>query len=232
MITQLETAAEKKVLDGGKSSTIFERRLTSIYTAATLMGDDIKHGDVERDSPSGVAQTIVAIVDVGTTPLSLKSGKTCMACVQPLTGEVVFDEFPSKMLEQRLALIQPLEILVPAKSEKKDELLLNSQRETILRYVQERNSLTGIPVRLEELSKDRFNVDKFQDALYSQTENIDCGFSLRQIWPSFGLDLCRFVVYVTTIWLVKLTYYKNVIFRRFFDLFFIFESFTRICTSS
>ena len=125
---------------------------------------------------------------------SIKSGKTCLASVQPLTGEVVFDEFPMKMLEQRLTLIQPLEILVPAKSEKKDELLLNSQRETVLRYVQERNKLTGIPVRLEELSKDRFNVDTFQDALYNQTESMDGGdgISLRQIWPSFNLDLCRF----------------------------------------
>ena len=97
IVSQVETAAQKKAnVDSSKSSAIFERQLTSVYTAATLIGDDIKFDNVEKDSPTGCRQTILSVVGEKST------SKICLVTVEPLTGQVMFDESESNMLEQRL----------------------------------------------------------------------------------------------------------------------------------
>ncbi len=63
IVSQLETAAEKKANSEKSSSSIFDRNVTSIYTAATLIGDDIRLDDVDKDAPSGTPQTIVALLN-------------------------------------------------------------------------------------------------------------------------------------------------------------------------
>ena len=62
IVSQVETAAKKKAnVDNSKSSAIFERQLTSVYTEAMLIDDDIKLDNVEKDSLTGCQQTIVCV---------------------------------------------------------------------------------------------------------------------------------------------------------------------------
>jgi DNA mismatch repair protein MSH3 len=128
IVSQLETAAEKKAAEKPTSS-LFRRNLTSVYTAATLIGDDIRLDDVDKDAPSGSPQTIISIVNVANFALGTpQPAKVCFVSVQPLTGKVVFDECPVQMLDQRLSIIQPIEILIPSKNVG-GKLLTDAQRQ-------------------------------------------------------------------------------------------------------
>ena len=172
------------------SSSIFRRNLTSVYTAATLIGDDIKLDDVDKDAPSGAPQAIVAVANVfGLSSTTSGSGKISLVCVQPMTGKVVFDECTVQMLDQRLSIMQPIEILVPSKSSG-DRLLSNLQRQVVLRHVEERNSLSKTLIRLEELPAEKFCHRDFEKSLLRE-DSKDGGVQLRQLWPSFSSSLTR-----------------------------------------
>lgn len=121
-----------------------------------------------------------------------KSGKMCLVSIGPMTGEVVFDEFPTKMLDQRLSLIQPIEILIPATENDDEADLSKLQRQLVRRYVQERNSLSQVPVRIEERSSLQFKSENFQKALFDgEQKSNENGILFRQKWPSFGASLSR-----------------------------------------
>lgn len=160
-----------------------------MYTAATLIGDDIKLDDVDKDAPSGTPQAIIAIAnDPSLSSNASGPRKVSLVCVQPMTGKVVFDECNVQMLDQRLSLMQPIEILVPS-TNSGDRLLSNLQRQVVLRHVEERNSLSKILVRLEELPAETFCHKTLEKCIIS--EDSKDGIHLRQLWPSFSSSLTR-----------------------------------------
>ena len=189
----METAAEKSASAEKSSASVFRRNLTSVYTGATLIGDDIKLDEVDKDAPSGAPQAIVAVVNVpslSSTSSASGLGKVCLVCVQPMSGKVVFDECPGHMLDQRLSLLQPIEILIPSKADG-DRLLSNFQREVVLKHVEERNNLSKTSVRLEELPAEKFCHKALEKSLFGENG----GVQLRQLWPSFSSAVTRSVIF-------------------------------------
>ncbi|KAL7988930.1 hypothetical protein Chor_007849 [Crotalus horridus] len=95
VVKQMETAALKAI--GENKSSLFTRRLTSLYTKATFLGEDI------------LLLWLLNYFDNIYFPVSL--------AVQPTTGEVLFDSFQDSVarleLENLILHLQPVEIILP-----------------------------------------------------------------------------------------------------------------------
>jgi DNA mismatch repair protein MSH3 len=102
VVQQTETAALKSV--GSNKNAPFTRKLTRLYTKATLI-------DEQDQDDEGVSdlQTFIAI-------LHHQGDKTYLAAVDPATGEIVHDIFADDSLrtelDARLAVLSPIEVLV------------------------------------------------------------------------------------------------------------------------
>ncbi|CAH2350823.1 DNA mismatch repair protein Msh3p [[Candida] railenensis] len=112
VIKQTETAAVKSV-DGNKNS-LFERKITAIYTKATYMDDELLAiGNIEGSnsslSSSERGKYIFCIDESSPDTLSF-------VAVSPATGEIVYETFQDdnskSELETRLSYLSPSEILV------------------------------------------------------------------------------------------------------------------------
>ena len=131
VVSQTETAAEKKVNKGGGGGgggggACFERHLTAVYTCTTLMGlSGSGHGDDNRYVLSCFvfttyvlsSQTFFLIVTRRSgwiVTLLQDHGEIGLAGCHPLAGKVIYDMFTAEdaNLEQRLVLIQPTEVLI------------------------------------------------------------------------------------------------------------------------
>lgn len=108
-MTQTETAAERKAGDGGGHSAVFQRQLTAVYTATTMMGEDVRLANNE-----GRPEMVLAIKEAGRNRLA-------MAGIQPMSGGVVFEVFEDdkvrSQLDQRLASLEPREIIMPGQGD-------------------------------------------------------------------------------------------------------------------
>ncbi len=117
IVSQTETAAEKKqgaASISSKSSRTFERALTAVYSRTTMLGEDISAalsdamaGDTHRN-----VKSMIMVINESAEP----GGRISLVAVQPTTGEIVYDEFEDdatrRGLEQRLEVIEPLEVII------------------------------------------------------------------------------------------------------------------------
>lgn len=138
VVKQTETAAIKSV-EGSKSG-LFDRQITGVYTRATYMGDELLTGDPSLNRSSNVEasddnNTYVLCINDLESPKS-----TSLVAVQPLTGDIIHDEFADSMtrdeLDTRLLFLKPSEVLVIGKTDEispeiKKTLRLNNPAVTI-----------------------------------------------------------------------------------------------------
>lgn len=187
VVSQTETAAEKKVNSVAKGP--FQRKLTAVYTATTLLGLNSLGTDYNLDESGW----IMALVQG-------HGGELAIACAHPLSGDVLYDVFTAERsnLEQRLVLIQPKEIVVNgggigagagiANSGSEPELAVKEQ---LYRFVRERED--GSPGRLEELQPSSFDdLEALNEALTAAAAdgNEDVGIGetsqLAKLWPDLS----------------------------------------------
>lgn len=109
VVKQTETAAIKAV---DSKSGLFEREITGIYTRATYMGDE------DITAPGGLVISSTDD-DLGDYILCINASdaqETALVAVQPLTGEIIYDQFQDDIikseLETRLAYLRPSEIIL------------------------------------------------------------------------------------------------------------------------
>lgn len=136
VVKQTETAAIKSV-EGSSKSGLFERRVTGVYTKATYMGDELLTGDPTINRSANVedntdTNTYILCIDELQHPQ-----KTCIVAVQPLTGDIVYDEFGDNTtrdeLDTRLSYLKPSEVVFAGEtaSETAKLLRLNNPAVTI-----------------------------------------------------------------------------------------------------
>ncbi|KAF8121921.1 muts domain V-domain-containing protein [Boletus edulis] len=112
IVEQTETAALKKVSE--TRNTLFERKLTHLYTATTYV-DELESVD---DLDKRAAPPLVCFTEVPTNGgTSEDHVLISMITITPSTGDVVWDEFDDIVmrseLETRLVHTRPAELLLP-----------------------------------------------------------------------------------------------------------------------
>lgn len=120
VVKQTETAAIKSVESTNKSG-LFERKVTGVYTRATYMGDEILTGDPALNRSGSVdssheSNTYILCINELNHPKS-----TSIVAVQPVTGDIVYDEFADNItrdeLDTRLLYLKPSEVIIIGKDE-------------------------------------------------------------------------------------------------------------------
>uniref|UniRef100_A0A669Q3C8 DNA mismatch repair protein MSH3 n=1 Tax=Phasianus colchicus TaxID=9054 RepID=A0A669Q3C8_PHACC len=137
VIKQMETAALKAA--GDSKSSLFNRKLTALYTKSTLIGEDVNpllklddSVDVEEITTDIPDNYLLCICENGENVKNRKKGDIVIGvmAIQPTTGEVVFDSFwdcASRLeLESRLLRLQPVELILPSSLSDQSEKLINS----------------------------------------------------------------------------------------------------------
>lgn len=135
VVKQTETAALKAI--GDTRGSVFNRKLTALYTKSTLIGEDVNPliklddavhvGEVTADAASDY---LLCICENKESAKDKREGSIGIGIVgvQPSTGEVVFDSFQDcasrSELETRLAALQPVELLLPSRLSEQTEGLL------------------------------------------------------------------------------------------------------------
>lgn len=107
VVDQIETSAIKLI--ESKSANLFKRQLSNVFTKATYIEYDEVNN--ERD------KKIDSIISILEEPLNNENNvKFTIVSVQPLTGEIVHDEFEDDFLrnelETRLLHLEPIEFLI------------------------------------------------------------------------------------------------------------------------
>lgn len=133
VVSQSETAALKKA---SKSSSLFERKLSSVYTKGTITADGKLGGPAASAGIANPASYIMAVREVGQPDEKKTTQKIAIAAVDSASGEVLFDCFTDDVLrsdlESRLVAIEPVEVLIPKQlSSKATELVVKSYSETL-----------------------------------------------------------------------------------------------------
>ncbi|XP_060057082.1 DNA mismatch repair protein Msh3 isoform X2 [Erinaceus europaeus] len=135
VVKQVETAALKAI--GDNKSSVFTRKLTALYTKATLIGEDvdplIKLDDAVNVDEIMTDTSTSFLLCICENKENAKDAKGSVFIgvvgVQPATGEVVFDSFQDSasraQLETRIVCLQPVELLLPSR--------LSDQTETLIR---------------------------------------------------------------------------------------------------
>uniref|UniRef100_A0A8C6VDV3 DNA mismatch repair protein MSH3 n=1 Tax=Naja naja TaxID=35670 RepID=A0A8C6VDV3_NAJNA len=125
VVKQMETAALKAI--GENKSSLFTRKLTSLYTKATFLGEDILllwmlnyFDDIYfREISSNVCDNYLLCISENKENLNHKNHNIVLGivAVQPTTGEVLFDSFQDSVarleLENLILRLQPVEIILP-----------------------------------------------------------------------------------------------------------------------
>ncbi|NXG75078.1 MSH3 protein, partial [Baryphthengus martii] len=143
VIKQTETAALKAA--GDNKSSLFNRKLTALYTKSTLIGEDILFNeiwfqilifddsvDVEEVTTDVPDNYLLCICENGENLKDRKKGDIVIGimAIQPTTGEVIFDSFrdcASRLeLESRVLRLQPVEIILPSSLSDQSEKLISS----------------------------------------------------------------------------------------------------------
>ena len=186
MVTQVETAAAKKV-GADSSKDVFTRKLTGVYTASTLIGNDLiltngGNKDGEDKQSGRISETILALKENG-------RGQISMIGVQPMSGDIVYDCFDItnkhiSELDQRLVILQPREIILPAINGKQ---ISSTTRDILEKYVHERNRKS--PARIDLLRNDLFEtVSSDLVEIIMESGNTS---QLTMIWPNLSTSLSQ-----------------------------------------
>ncbi|KIJ68934.1 hypothetical protein HYDPIDRAFT_80554 [Hydnomerulius pinastri MD-312] len=112
IVEQIETAALKKASEN--RNTLFERKLTHLYTATTYV-DELESVD---DTEKHAAPPLVCFTEVSKGGDSSEDHVSIgMIVITPSTGDVVWDEFDDTVLrselETRLVHTRPAELVLP-----------------------------------------------------------------------------------------------------------------------
>ncbi|PXF50181.1 DNA mismatch repair protein Msh3 [Gracilariopsis chorda] len=165
VISQSETAALKKA--SSKSSGLFERKLSAVYTKGTIMADGKLGGakGLGNAALSNAAFYIMTILEVDSTQVDDFDNKKwiAIAAVDSASGDVFYDSFEDDALrsdlESRLVTIEPVEILMPkTPCSKATEIAVKG-------YCEAMNS------RLERMAKDAFNPEAVEEEIRSKVQN-------------------------------------------------------------
>ncbi|KAH7910649.1 muts domain V-domain-containing protein [Hygrophoropsis aurantiaca] len=112
IVEQTETAALKKISE--TRNTLFERKLTHLYTATTYVDELDSVDDLEKH----VVSPLICLTE--TSKQSDGPGESVsisMIAISPSTGDVIWDEFDDSImrteLETRLVHTRPAEVLLP-----------------------------------------------------------------------------------------------------------------------
>ncbi|KAG1782777.1 muts domain V-domain-containing protein [Suillus placidus] len=112
IIEQTETAALKKASEN--KNTLFERKLTQLYTAATYVDEVGSVDDLDKYS----APPLLCLVESHKPDSAEGEISIGMIAITPSTGDVIWDEFHDTVmraeLETRLVHTRPAELLVPS----------------------------------------------------------------------------------------------------------------------
>jgi DNA mismatch repair protein MSH3 len=120
VIKQTETAAIKTV-DGNKNS-LFERKLTGVYTRATYMDDEMLKMQLGGGSRGDERGQYIICIDELAFPAGGRTtkGTISFVAVLPSTGEILYETFTDDVtrseLETRLTHLAPSEIIVVSRS--------------------------------------------------------------------------------------------------------------------
>lgn len=114
VVKQTETAAIKSVESSNKSG-LFERKVTGVYTRSTYMGDELLTGDPTLNRSANVEFSEESTFILCINELQHPKNSSVVA-VDPVTGDIVFDEFPDTAtrdeLDTRLQYLKPSEVIV------------------------------------------------------------------------------------------------------------------------
>ncbi|KAL6770467.1 hypothetical protein ACKKBF_B31365 [Auxenochlorella protothecoides x Auxenochlorella symbiontica] len=121
IVRQTETAAIKAA--GTTRSAPFQRRMTELYTRATLEAGELGESACERPGdapgqPGGSARFLVCVVEAEGAQGRSGGLEVGMVAVETATGAVLFSQFRDSVLrselEARLLFVPPSEVLVPS----------------------------------------------------------------------------------------------------------------------
>ncbi|XP_063151550.1 DNA mismatch repair protein Msh3 [Candoia aspera] len=142
VVKQMETAALKSV--GENKSSLFTRKLTSLYTKSTFVGEDLNpllklddSMDAE-ENPSNVWDNYLLCISENKENLNHKNHNIVLGvvAVQPTTGEVLFDSFQDSVarleMENLILRLQPVEIILPRDVSDQTEKLITSMTSVCL----------------------------------------------------------------------------------------------------
>uniref|UniRef100_A0A0B7BQM4 DNA mismatch repair protein MutS core domain-containing protein n=1 Tax=Arion vulgaris TaxID=1028688 RepID=A0A0B7BQM4_9EUPU len=118
IVKQTETLHLKAA--GNNKSGPFNRQLSALYTKSTLIGEDVDPlYDSETNCETSWQSNHYLLCVCGQQ--EIESSASCqlgLVCVDPSTGEILYDEFTNSTayseLETRIAHLQPVEILIPS----------------------------------------------------------------------------------------------------------------------
>ncbi|KAI5952522.1 MSH3 [Candida jiufengensis] len=110
IVKQMESAIIKEIDKVGKSGDLMKREVTGVYTKGTYMSDEfigsnLIPNSIEEENPN----YIICINEINEKDFAV-------VAVQPLTGEIIYDEFHDLInrdeLETRLLYLRPSEVIV------------------------------------------------------------------------------------------------------------------------
>lgn len=163
VISQSETAALKKA--SSKSSKLFERKLTAVYTKGTITADGKLVGSGNGGIIANEASYIMSILETSDISDDGDTSKRSLAiaAVDCASGEVFFDCFANDTLcsdlESRLVAVEPVEIIMPKDpASKTTELVVKAYTETM-------------GARLERVPNLNFSPDDVTHGLRTSVEN-------------------------------------------------------------
>ena len=186
IVTQVETTASKKVTSN-PAKDILERKLTGVYTATTLIGNDLNLTNCEKKDGRDVegrssTEIILALKENG-------RGQISMVGIQPMSGDVVYDCFDItnkclNELDQRLVILQPREIIFPSRNGKQ---MSSKTREILESYINERRDKN--PGRIDPMPNENFeNVNSELVEIIMEPGNSSY---LTMMWPNLSNSLSQ-----------------------------------------
>ncbi|XP_025030563.1 DNA mismatch repair protein Msh3 [Python bivittatus] len=157
VVKQMETAALKAV--GENKSSLFTRKLTSLYTKSTFLGEDLNpllkldNSMDAEEIPSNVWDNYLLCISENKENLNQKNHNIVLGivAVQPTTGEVLFDSFQDSVarseLENLILRLQPVEIILPRDVSDQTEKLISRMTSVCLQDDR---------IRIERMEKEHF----------------------------------------------------------------------------
>lgn len=195
VISQSETAALKKA--SSKSSGLFERKLSAVYTKGTIIADGKLGGPkvLGNAALSNAAFYIMTILEEDSTQVDDFENKKqiAIAAVDSASGDVFFDSFEDDALrsdlESRLVAIEPVEILMPKKPcSKATEMAVKGYCETMNSRLERMNNEAFNPEAVEQAVRSKVQTN-ISDPQQSEPRIVSCIGALIEYLKQFKLEL-------------------------------------------
>ncbi|KAL3231594.1 DNA mismatch repair protein MSH3 [Nakaseomyces bracarensis] len=193
VIEQQETAATKKFDTNKSKSTVFERKITGIYSKATYAvncGFEVKDGNILGSNNTIWALNVEQLLD--------HSLKYTLFSVQLSSGEVIFDTFEDKKgscqeIDTHIKYLKPSEIVIDDMIELPPDL--TSRFSDMLIYRISRDSYIkteipdGIPYTFKEKELDMFKLVVNYCSGYSNEKIFEIGSNYRHFSSNTSMEI-------------------------------------------